>query len=138
MYSSMFVGVVFRIAAAPFRAKYTAARLPPAVVPRSIYMYRQTGEVVVLRYITTDQRIEMAWPCRVIQDTDELLALFIAAGSKYKAGPKVLGHHGRRASVPEILRESRRAVSPHGRRLRHAGPHARRRRDARASVELAR
>ena len=51
-------------------------------------MHRQTGEVVALRYITTDQRIEMAWPCRVIQDTDELLALFIAAGSKFKAGPK--------------------------------------------------
>lgn len=51
-------------------------------------MYRQTGEVVALRYVTTDERIEMAWPCRVIQDTNELLALFIAAGSKYKAGPK--------------------------------------------------
>jgi len=43
---------------------------------------------VALRYITTDLRIEMAWPCRVVQDTDELLALFIAAGSRYKAGPK--------------------------------------------------
>ncbi len=51
-------------------------------------MYRQIGEVVALRYITTDRRIEMVWPCRVVQDTDELLALFIAAGSTCKAGPK--------------------------------------------------
>ena len=51
-------------------------------------MHRHTGQVVALRYITTDRRIEMAWPCRVVQDTDELLALFIAAGSTYKAGPK--------------------------------------------------
>jgi hypothetical protein len=51
-------------------------------------MYRQPGDVVALRYITTDRRIEMAWPCRVVEDTSELLALFIAAGSQYKAGPK--------------------------------------------------
>jgi predicted RNA-binding protein associated with RNAse of E/G family len=43
---------------------------------------------VALRYLTTDGRIEMAWPCRVVKDTPELLALFIAAGSKYKAAPK--------------------------------------------------
>lgn len=52
-------------------------------------MYRKIGEVVALRYITTDQRIEMAWATRVVQDTDELLALFIAAGSAFKAGPKL-------------------------------------------------
>jgi hypothetical protein len=51
-------------------------------------MHRQPGDVVALRYITTDQRIEMAWPCRVVRDADDLLALFIAAGSQYKAGPK--------------------------------------------------
>lgn len=49
---------------------------------------RQRGEAVVLRYITTDGRIEMCWPCRVVQDTDQVLALFVAAGSLYKAGPK--------------------------------------------------
>jgi len=31
-------------------------------------MYRQPGDVVALRYITTDGRVEMAWPCRVVQD----------------------------------------------------------------------
>ncbi len=51
-------------------------------------MYWQTDDVVALRYITTDRRVEMAWPCRVVLDTDELLALFIAAGSIYRAGPK--------------------------------------------------
>lgn len=48
----------------------------------------QAGDVVVLRYITTAGRIEMCWPCRVVEDSDRLLALFIAAGSFYKAGPK--------------------------------------------------
>jgi hypothetical protein len=43
---------------------------------------------VVLRYVTTDRRIDFAWPCRVIADSDELLALFIARGSVCKADPK--------------------------------------------------
>jgi hypothetical protein len=49
---------------------------------------RRFGEVAALRYITTDERIEMCWPCRVVADDAGLLALFIAAGSPYKAGPK--------------------------------------------------
>src|SRR5688572_1933198 len=51
-------------------------------------MHRKPGDVVALRYITTDSRIEICWPCRVVEDSDELLALFIAAGSIYKAEPK--------------------------------------------------
>jgi len=47
-----------------------------------------TGDIVALRYITTDGRIEICWPCRVVEDRPDLLALFIAAGSIYKAGPK--------------------------------------------------
>jgi hypothetical protein len=50
--------------------------------------YRQRGDVVVLRYITTDGRIEIAWPCRIVEDSSERLALFVAAGSTYKADPK--------------------------------------------------
>lgn len=46
------------------------------------------GDVAALRYLTTDGRIEMGWPCRVVENTPSLLALFIAAGSKYKAAPK--------------------------------------------------
>src|SRR5262245_7840455 len=46
------------------------------------------GDVVVLRYITSGGRIEMCWPCRVVEDRDEVVALLIAAGSPYKAGPK--------------------------------------------------
>ena len=30
----------------------------------------------------------MAWPCRVVEDRDDLVALFVAAGSIYKADPK--------------------------------------------------
>ena len=46
------------------------------------------GDVVVLRYVTSGGRIEMCWPCRVAADRDDVVALFIAAGSPYKAGPK--------------------------------------------------
>jgi hypothetical protein len=59
--------------------------------------YRPKGDVVVLRYITTDRRIEMAWPCRVVEDGNDVLALFIAAGSRYKAGPKLPAEQKRRA-----------------------------------------
>jgi hypothetical protein len=47
-----------------------------------------SGDLVALRYITTDARIEMCWTCRVVEDSEEMVALFIAAGSPYKAGPK--------------------------------------------------
>lgn len=49
---------------------------------------RQKGDVVVLRYLTSDGRIDVAWPCRVVDDRDDLVALFVAAGSIYKADPK--------------------------------------------------
>jgi hypothetical protein len=51
-------------------------------------MKREPGEVLALRYLTPDGRVEMCWPCRVVEDNEGLLALFIAAGTKYKAGPK--------------------------------------------------
>lgn len=57
---------------------------------------RRCGDVVALRYITTDGRIEMCWPCRVVEDRDDLVALFIAAGSPYKAGPKKTAAEKRR------------------------------------------
>lgn len=66
--------------------------------------HRKPGDVVALRYITTDSRIEMCWPCRVVADSDELLALFIAAGSVYKAEPKRSAAEKRvdtRARVPQ-------------------------------------
>jgi hypothetical protein len=59
--------------------------------------FRAHGEVVVLRYITTDGRIEMCWPCRIVADADDVVALFIAAGSVYKAGPKKSAAEKRRA-----------------------------------------
>jgi Protein of unknown function (DUF402) len=51
-------------------------------------MGHAVGENVTLRYVLTDGRIEMCWPCRVVEDSDTLVVLFIAAGSNYKAGPK--------------------------------------------------
>lgn len=46
------------------------------------------GSTADLRYVLTDGRIEMCWPCRVIEDSDDLVALFVATGSRYKADPK--------------------------------------------------
>ena len=66
--------------------------------------YRLKGDVVALRYITTDRRIEMAWPCRVVEDRGDILALYIAAGSLYKAGPK--------RSAEEKARAERRPTPP--------------------------
>ena len=55
---------------------------------------------VALRYLTTDGRIEMCLPCRVVADDEQLLALFIAAGSRYKAGPKRTA--AQKLSMPRI------------------------------------
>src|SRR6187402_2952664 len=45
----------------------------------------QPGAVVVLRYITVRDGIPgQTWPCRVVIDRDDLLALYIAAGSTFK------------------------------------------------------
>jgi hypothetical protein len=64
----------------------------------------RNGDVVVLRYITTGGRIEICWPCRVVADSDDVVALFIAAGSAYKAGPK--------RSAVEKRRQPRNTVPP--------------------------
>ena len=45
----------------------------------------QPGDSVVLRYITRDGRPGMAWPCRLVADRDDLVALYIARGTTYKA-----------------------------------------------------
>jgi hypothetical protein len=37
-----------------------------------------------------DGRVDVAWPCRVVEDRDDLLALFVAAGTLYRADPKLL------------------------------------------------
>lgn len=65
-------------------------------------IHRRPGEVVALRYVLTDGRIEMCWPCRVVRDDAELLALFIAAGSKYKAGPKRTAAEKRARPSPPV------------------------------------
>ena len=65
---------------------------------------RRHGDVVALRYVTTDGRIEMCWTCRVVEDRADVLALFIAAGSRYKAGPK--------RTAAEKRREARTLLPP--------------------------
>ena len=44
----------------------------------------------MLRYLTMDGRIDVAWPCRVVEDRDDLVALFVPAGAIYRADPKQL------------------------------------------------
>jgi predicted RNA-binding protein associated with RNAse of E/G family len=63
---------------------------------------RNPGDIVALRYVTTDGRIEMCWPCRVVVDGPELVALFIAAGSSYRAGPKKTAAEKRVASRSQL------------------------------------
>jgi len=42
------------------------------------------GETAVLRYITRDGRPGMSWPFTVVEDRDDLLALYIPKGAVYK------------------------------------------------------
>jgi hypothetical protein len=44
----------------------------------------EPGETVVLRYLTRDGKPGMAWPYHVVEDRDDLLALYIPRGSTYK------------------------------------------------------
>lgn len=60
--------------------------------------------MVHLRYVLTDGRIEMCWPCRVVEDNADSLALFIAAGTKYKADPKRTAAEKRAAPSPPAPR----------------------------------
>lgn len=41
----------------------------------------QSGEQVVLRYITRQEQPGMSWPARIVEDRDDLLALFIPDGA---------------------------------------------------------
>ncbi len=68
---------------------------------------RRPGEVVALRYVTTDGRIEMCWPCRVVEDAEHLVALYIAAGSRYKADPKMSAAAKRTAVRHAVPRNER-------------------------------
>lgn len=64
--------------------------------------YFPLGRSVDLRYVLADGRIEMCWPCRAVHDSNDLVALFIAAGSKYKANPKRTAAEKRREPSPAI------------------------------------
>jgi len=44
----------------------------------------QPGDEVVLRYITRQERPGMSWPARVVEDRDDLLALYIPEGATTK------------------------------------------------------
>lgn len=43
----------------------------------------QPGDVVALRYITRTGGVGMSWPFRVVQDSDELVALFVPRGASH-------------------------------------------------------
>lgn len=52
------------------------------------------GQVAVLRYITRTGQPGMSWPCRVVEDRDDLLALYIPRGATYMRWE--VGDDGRR------------------------------------------
>ena len=56
----------------------------PSHADRSPEQRWQPGETVVLRYITRDGKPGMAWPYHVVEDRDDLLALYIPRGATYK------------------------------------------------------
>jgi hypothetical protein len=60
----------------------------------------QPGEIIALRYITTAGQVDFCWPCRVVADRPDLLALFIAAGSIVVADPKRTAAEKRAAAPP--------------------------------------
>lgn len=47
----------------------------------------------------------MCWPCRVVKDSIDLIALFIAAGSRYKANPKRTASDKRAQPDPPLPRD---------------------------------
>ena len=63
----------------------------------------QRGDCVTLRYLTRDGRPGMAWPFTVVLDTEDLVALFIPAGSVYKRWGADAA--GRRALVDAAWRD---------------------------------
>ncbi|HEY8520567.1 MAG TPA: DUF402 domain-containing protein [Gammaproteobacteria bacterium] len=60
------------------------------------------GEVIALRYVTTDGRIEICWPCRIVEDGPDLLALHIARGTVYRAWPKKPAREKRESPDPPL------------------------------------
>jgi hypothetical protein len=70
--------------------------------PRSRASARwQPGDVVALRYITRAGGIGMSWPFRVVQDSDDLVALFIPRGASHMRWGM---EDGRRRLVPSPWR----------------------------------
>jgi hypothetical protein len=64
--------------------------------------HREPGEVAHLRYVLSDGRLEMCWPTRVVADREDLVALFIAAGTRYRAGPKRTAAEKRAVPSPRV------------------------------------
>lgn len=53
---------------------------------------RRQGEAVVLRYVTTDGRIAICWPCRVVADSKDRP---FRTGICAELGPRVAGRKTR-------------------------------------------
>jgi predicted RNA-binding protein associated with RNAse of E/G family len=50
------------------------------------------GELVVLRYLTMHESLPgMSWPCRVVEDRNDLVALYVPAGTVFKAWGTLAG-----------------------------------------------
>jgi uncharacterized protein len=50
------------------------------------------GDVVVLRYLTMRESLPgMSWPCRVVADRDDLVALYVPEGTTFKGWSNVDG-----------------------------------------------
>jgi len=75
--------------------------------------YRRPGDAVVLRYITTRDGVPGAsWPCRVVADRDELLALYVAEGTVFKEWQPSPAAPDRRLADTRWRREVLRLMAP--------------------------
>ncbi len=61
-----------------------STRLPGAGAAGEPAARWQRGDAIALRYITRDGKPGMSWPARIVEDRDDLLALFIPRGATYK------------------------------------------------------
>jgi len=65
------------------------------------------GDTLVLRYIAPDDTVAQAFPTRVIEDSDRVLALHVPDGTIFKSGPAIPPEE-RAAALDELPPEAKR------------------------------
>ena len=61
------------------------------------------GETAVVRYLTRDGRPGMSWPFTVVEDREDLLALYIPKGALYKLFRRLPPEEARERGYARVL-----------------------------------